>query len=108
MIEIEGNAYTKVDWKDYLLPENNPNIVRFLRTNGVILYKQIVEDIKLAVSKNRDEILLVIHKNSVHIVSIERKDFDEVLDYILHQFLKIESYEECAIIRDLKLRINEK
>ena len=106
-MEIQGTIYSKINWKDYLLPENNPRISRFLRTNGDLVFKQILSDIKLALEQNKDEILLVVHRNSIHIVSITRKEFDQILDHALNWFLKKEDYEECAIIRDLKNRINE-
>lgn len=107
MMELEGTIYTKVTWKEYMLPENNPRIKRFLRTNGSKVYKQIILDIKLALEKDIKEIVMIVHRNAAHVVLINESEFDEVLDYALQWFLKLEEYEHCAVIRDLKLRKEE-
>jgi len=106
-MDISGTIYKKVKWKHYLLPENNPFIKRYLKSNGRLIYTQILKDIKEAMDTDIKEIILAPHRNSVHLVSVKEDEFDEVLDYALDWFLKREEYEECAIVRDLKLRIED-
>lgn len=106
-MDLQGVIYTKIKWKDYMLPNNNPRIARFLRSKGNNVYKQIVEDIGDALTEKKQEILVIVHPNSVHLVSITKDEFDEILDYALEWFLTREDYEYCAMIRDLKTRIGE-
>jgi hypothetical protein len=106
-MELEGTIYTKVSWKEYLLPENNPRIKRFLRSKGSNVYTQIIQDIKIALDKDIKEIMMIVHRNAAHIVLINESEFDEILDYALNWFLKLEEYEHCAFIRDLKMRMEE-
>jgi hypothetical protein len=108
IMDITGTVYRKVKWKNYLLPENNPRIERFLKTNGNLIYSQILEDIKDALNHGIKEILIAPHRNSIHLISVTYDEFDEILDYSLEWFLEIENYEECAIIRDLKIRLEDK
>lgn len=106
-MDLQGVVFTKIKWKDYMLPNNNPRIARFLRSKGNNVYKQIVEDIDTALIEKHQEILMIVHPNSVHLVSITKNEFDEILDYALEWFLTREDYEYCAMIRDLKSRISK-
>jgi len=104
---IQGTILTKVSWKEYMIPANNPRITRFLRSKGNKVYKKILEDIENALDKDINEIMMMVHKNSIHLVSIKKDEFEEVLDYTLNWFLTREDYEQCVIARDLKDRIKD-
>lgn len=102
---IESSFLTEVDWKDYLIPETNPQIVRYLKTNGDKLYTAIATDVKMAIEEELPQIYIIPHRNCVTLISIKEEDFAAVLDVALNWFLDKENYEECSIIQSVRVML---
>jgi len=97
--------YSKVGWRKYLDPTGRPRVRRFIETNGMVVFNQVVECIQNAAVDKQSEIMVLVHPNVSAIVVIEETDYDEVLTHCLQYFQSKEKYEECSKIVTLKNQI---
>ena len=93
--------YTRVGWRKYLDVDHSPRVEMFLKKNGFVVFNQILDNLEEAIENDEGEVLILVHRNAGAIVSIQTKDFKEVLEFSLQYFLKDEHYSECARITKL-------
>jgi len=91
--------YSRVGWRKYFDVSHNPRVERFLKSNGLVIFNQLLENIENAIDENIGEILILVHKNAGAIVSISSDDYKEVLNHSLRWFLEFEHYEQCARVQ---------
>jgi len=103
-----GDAHRTVSWERYLLPTDEPRIIKFLESRGNEVFFQISTAINDAVTNNRESIVLLIHPNIQNVIEIKKKDFIIVLNRANQWFVSKEKYEVCSIISSYKENIINK
>lgn len=103
-----ARTYTTVDWRKYLIEDDNPRIQKFLDSRGHDVFNQVCSTINEAVLQNRETVAMVVHPNAAGAILIEKKDFEIVYEIALNWFLKKELYEECALIQKYKFEIKKR
>ena len=93
--------YARVGWRKYLDTDHSPRVARFLKSNGLLIFTQLLENIEEAIEEDEPEILIMVHKNANAVVSVGKKDYMEVLEHSMQWFLKNEHYEQCAKIKKI-------
>jgi hypothetical protein len=107
MIMTRRKLYSRVGWRKYLDPTGRPRVKKFLKTNGTVVFNQVVECIQSANVEKQTEIMILVHPNVQSVVVIEETDFDEVLTHCLDYFQSKELYEECGTVVKLKNTIKK-
>lgn len=100
--------YNRVGWRKYLDVKHSPRVKLFLQINGLIIFNQLLGNMEEAIAEKVNEILLLVHRNARAIVSIQQKDYREVLEYSMNWFLENEHYEQCARVQLLLDNLNTK
>lgn len=97
-----GDAHRTVSWEKYLLPTDEPRIIKFLESRGNEVFFQISTAINNAVSNNRKSVVILIHPNIQNVIEIKKKDFITVLNRANEWFITKEKYEVCSVISGYK------
>jgi uncharacterized protein YrzB (UPF0473 family) len=97
-----GDAHRTVSWEKYLLPTDEPRIIKFLESRGNEVFFQISTAINNAVANNRKSVVILIHPNIQNVIEIKKKDFITVLDRANEWFVSKEKYEVCSVISGYK------
>ena len=103
-----GDAHRTVSWERYLLPTDEPRVIKFLESRGNEVFYQISTAINDAVLSNRKSIVLLIHPNIKNVIEIKKKDFITVLDRANEWFISKEKYEVCSVISGYKQNVLNK
>lgn len=97
--------FTKVGWRKYLDPTDNPRVDKFLKSSGRKVLAQIVDGIQEAIENNTPELVVLVHPNVSSVVVIPSKEYDEVLTHSLQFFKSVEGYEQCHKILNIKNKL---
>ena len=103
-----GDAHRTVSWEKYLLPTDEPRIIKFLESRGNEVFFQISTAINDAVVSNRKSVVILIHPNIQNVIEIKKKDFITVLNRANEWFISKEKYEVCSVISTYKENALEK
>jgi|TARA_B110000503_G_scaffold125078_1_gene192292 hypothetical protein len=106
--DMIGDVHRTVSWKRYLLPTDEPRVIKFLESRGNEVFYQISAAINEAVISNRKSIVLLIHPNIKNVIEIKKKDFITVLDRANEWFISKEKYEVCSVISGYKENVLKK
>lgn len=99
---IKARVFNTVDWRKYLDNSESPRIKTFLDSRGSDVFNQVCSNINKANLENKSKIVLLIHPNAGNVISISKKDFNEVYDIAINWFLKNEDYRMCSKIKGYK------
>jgi hypothetical protein len=101
---INNNLVTTTSWRNYLLPRNQ-RVENFLNARGSDVFWQICQNIHEAYRDKKSELVMLIHPNLSHAITIPQKDYIEVINLALKHFTKDENYEKCIKINTIKIDI---
>lgn len=106
---MENNiTHTTVGWRTYLDPTKNNRVRKFIKFNGTEVFTNLYKSIDTAIKEDTAEILVLVHPNVSSIISIEKKEYIEVLNHCIDFFKSIQGYESCAEIVNIKKQIAPK
>ena len=95
------NMYAKTDWKKYFHEESSPAVKEYLETNADRIYPWILTILKQAVEENLDEVAIIKFTDTKMFATIQRGEYKDLLNKIMEYFVEKEEYEQCIVIRDL-------
>lgn len=104
---INHNLLATTSWKKYLLPRNQ-RVKNFLEMRGSDVFWQVAQNIHEAYRDGKPELVIMIHPNLSHAISIPKSEYVEVLNEALKFFTKNENYERCSLIKKIRTDIVEK
>jgi hypothetical protein len=93
---MKSRAFTTIDWRKYLDPNENPRVKRFLDTRGFEVMNQISQNIHKGGTLGWDEVAILVHPNAAAISLVPETEYIEALDHCLEWFKNNEEYEMCA------------
>jgi len=102
---VKQAIFSKVGWRKYLDPTNNPRVERFLKSSGRKVLSQIVDGIDGAIDNDTLELVVLVHPNVKSVVVIPATDYDDVLTHSLQFFKSVEGYEQCSKIIKIKNKL---
>jgi hypothetical protein len=100
------NMYAKTDWKKYFHEESSPAVKEYIETNADRIYPWILTIIKQAVDENLNEVAIIKFTDTKMFATIQRNEYTDLLNKIMEHFIEKEEYEQCSIIRDLIISID--
>ena len=100
------NMYAKTDWKKYFHKESSPAVKEYIETNADRIYPWILTIIKQAVDENLNEVAIIKFTDTKMFATIQRNEYTDLLNKIMEHFIEKEEYEQCSIIRDLIISID--
>jgi hypothetical protein len=95
---MKSRAFTTIDWRKYLDPNENPRVKRFLDTRGFEVMNQISQNIHKGGTLGWDEVAILVHPNAAAISLVPETEYIEALDHCKNWFQEKEEYEICAQI----------
>ncbi len=86
---------------------NNDSLIDWLRNNKFIIHSELIRYSEKLIKNNLDEVQAVIvsslSENVVFV--IKKEDVKITLEKAMEYFLSIEEYEQCSIIKNLLILI---
>jgi hypothetical protein len=93
---MKQRAFTTIDWRKYLDPNENPRVKRFLDARGFEVMNQISQNIHKGGTLGWEEVAILVHPNAAAISLVPENEYIEALDHCLEWFKDNEEYEMCA------------
>lgn len=102
-----NRIYFRLNWRDYFRVSDK-HLKKIKKENLTQLYQIILKEIKSAISQNKSEQLIAIDDSTRTVISVPKQDYKEILEECLKNLLASEDYENCAVVRDLLIKIEKK
>lgn len=98
--------YAKTDWRKYFDEDASPAVQKYLSENGDRLYPWILKILQQAIEDNLEEVAIIKFTDSKLFATINKSEYKDLLNKMMEYFVLKEDYEQCAIIRDTILTID--
>jgi len=100
------DMYAKTNWRKYFDEDASPAVQKYITENGDRLYPWILKILQQAIEDNLEEVAIIKFTDSKLFATIDKKEYKDLLNKMMDYFVQREDYEQCVVIRDTILAID--